>query len=322
LRYLAGGQVTDLALLYHISKRECYASLWAAVDAINKHPDLAISFPIDDPEQLSRMEMEFAKAHQRRYGSASWRGEVGAIDGIDIKQRNPGKAVQNPARYYVARKGGHQLLCIAICDAHRRFTYYDMSHTATSHDSLAWAGSKLGARIEKGDLHHSFFLAGDNAFTCTNSMITPMNDSDYDFYQSSNRMAIECAFGMLVRRWGVFWRPLEVEFDRRAPLVGAAMRMHNYCIDRRIGMEMTEVGPCTLIQPKVWMPTPAFDTFGRPIDFLDTADHTPAPHMGVTSKRECLKAALSDNALKRPGASSYATAVRDRAARAQQQASV
>ena len=29
-------------------------------------------------------------------------------------------------------------------------------------------------------------------------MIVPMNSSDFDFYQSSNRMAIECAFGVLV----------------------------------------------------------------------------------------------------------------------------
>jgi len=87
LRYLAGGQVLDLMLIYKISKRACYAALWTTVDAINQHPELAISFPIDDPELLKEMEMEFAKAHERRYGSLSWRGNVGAIDGIDIKQR-------------------------------------------------------------------------------------------------------------------------------------------------------------------------------------------------------------------------------------------
>jgi hypothetical protein len=274
LRYLAGGQVTDLSLIYHISKRECYAALWTTVDAINGHPDLAISFPIDDPVQLAEMEIEFAKAHQRRYRSLSWRGQVGAIDGIDIEQRNPDKAVENPARYYVTRKGGYELLCIAICDAHRRFTYYDMSHTSTSHDSLAWAATKLGTKIGSNGLKQPFFLNGENAFTCTNSMITPMNDSDFDFYQSSNRMAIECVFGMLVRRWGVFWRPLEVDFHRRAPLVGASMRMHNYCIDRRIVIEMRQTGSFSEVQPRVWMPTPNFDSEGWPVDLLDTSDHT------------------------------------------------
>eukprot|EP00965_Chrysotila_dentata_P175292 5786274-Pleurochrysis_carterae.AAC.1 len=32
-------------------------------------------------------------------------------------------------------------------------------------------------------------------------------------------MPIECAFGILVRRFGVFWRPLAVRFDRRAKLI-------------------------------------------------------------------------------------------------------
>ena len=126
LRYLAGGQVIDLACCYHISKREVYSSLWLMIDAINDHPDFDVSFPIDDTEQLKEIELDLALAHQRHYGSMSWRGQVGAIDGIDIKQKNPGKAVDNPARFHVVRKGGYMLLCIAICDSSRRFTCYSI----------------------------------------------------------------------------------------------------------------------------------------------------------------------------------------------------
>ena len=92
LRYLAGGQVIDLSMCYHISKRECYSSMWATIDAINGHPEFLIEFPIDDVGKLQQIELDFALAHMRRYGSVSWRGEVGAIDGMDISQRNPGKA--------------------------------------------------------------------------------------------------------------------------------------------------------------------------------------------------------------------------------------
>ena len=38
-------------------------------------------------------------------------------------------------------------------------------------------------------------------------------------------MVIECAFGVLVQLWGVFWRPLEVKFRRRSALIGATMRL-------------------------------------------------------------------------------------------------
>ena len=173
--------MTDLSMVYHISKRECYSSLWTTIDAINGHPQFAITFPTDVAD-LREIELEFAKQHERRYGSFSWRRNVGAIDGIDISQRNPGKAVNNPMRYHVQRKGGFELLCIAICDAHRRFLYYDTSHEARSHDSLAWKGSALGAKIDSEGLPDGFFLNGGAAFTCTSSMVTPMKDSDFDFY--------------------------------------------------------------------------------------------------------------------------------------------
>lgn len=316
LRYLAGGQILDLLLIYHISKSECYRTIRTTIDAINGCPELKFSFPFDDKEKLRKLEWEFAQAHFNRYGSYSWRGQVGAIDGIDISQRNPGKAVDNPTRYYVSRKGGHMLLVIAICDAHRRFLHYDISQAATTHDSLAWSASKLGVRFQNGELRSPFFLAGDNAFTCTNSMVTPMNDTDFDFYQSSNRMAIECAFGIFVRRWGVFWRPLEVKFRNRAALVGAAMRLHNFCIDRRITLELKQVNGATEVQPRVWLPTPTSDENGAPLDFLDTFDHSASPHVPQCETRDRLREHLLQQGLRRPGESARTSALRAAAARA------
>ena len=58
--------------------------------------------------------------------------------------------------------------------------------------------------------------------------------------QSSNRMGVERTFGLFVRRFGVFWRPLEIRFDRRAPLIIAAMKLHNFCIERKIELEMNQ----------------------------------------------------------------------------------
>jgi len=58
--------------------------------------------------------------------------------------------------------------------------------------------------------------------------------------------------------------------DRRAPLISAAMRMHNYCIDRRISIDLRQVAGAPEIQPRVWAPTPKFGKNGEPLDFLDT----------------------------------------------------
>ena len=119
--------------------------------------------------------------------------------------------MDDAGRYHVSRKDEYALLCMAVCDAARRFTYYDISQVPTTHDSLAWSMSELGQRVNNGELPAPFFINGDAAFSQSPSMICPSalpEHDDFDWHQSSNRMAIECAFGILVQRWGVLWRPL------------------------------------------------------------------------------------------------------------------
>lgn len=200
LRFLAGGQILDLKDLYHVGKTECYRSIYMVVDSLNEN--IKIEFPIDDLNKLDVLEAEFAARSRRQV----WRGQVGAVDGCHFAQKNPGKAVPNPNKYYVARKAMYALLAIATCDAHRRFLDIDISQTPNTHDSTAFSHSTLGARIAAGDLPYPYFLNGDNAFVCSRSMITPVNTmefTDFDFEQSSNRMAIECAFGQFSFRINV-----------------------------------------------------------------------------------------------------------------------
>ena len=99
--------------------------------------------------------------------------------------------------------------------------------------------------------------------------------------------------------------------DRRSTLVGAAMRLHNYCIDRHIGIELREVparprfsagGACASeIQPRVWAPSPNFGKNGEPVDFLDTMDHDAATDMDRCTRRDELKRSIENAGLKQPG---------------------
>lgn len=97
LRYLAGGQILDLRLLYHVSKSECYRSIWRCVDAINQH--LKVEFPINEHDKLAVLESEFRTASR----GGVWKGCVGAIDGCHFKMHGPGKAVDDPNSYFVSR---------------------------------------------------------------------------------------------------------------------------------------------------------------------------------------------------------------------------
>ena len=238
------------------------------MDAINTH--IPIHFPIDDPEKLAILAAEF----QAKSRGQCWSGQVGAVDGVHIAMGKPPKKVPNPRRYFVARKDEFALLVMCTCDAKRRFLAYDISQASTTHDSLAWAASSLGRAVGAGELPLPFFINGDNAFTQTASMMMPAGTAaldDYDFVQSSSRMPIECAFGILVRRWGVLWRPLLCRFDRRAALVGALIRLHNVCIDWGVTeRELEMINGLGKVQPGRWAKVPIFDRYGRPVRMLDT----------------------------------------------------
>ena len=273
LRYFAGGDPLDLMLIYGMSKTMVMRCVWRVVDAIHKHLD-NMHFPIDDVEKLKVLEADFSAASRGGF----WRGQVGAIDGVHFRMECPTERdVPDAQRYHVDRKNSYCLLAMAICDSKRRFTWADIGMAPSTHDSTAWSATPLGIRVEGGDLPYPFFLNGDSAFTVSPSMITPSNNDpaldDFDFYQSSNRMAIECAFGILIRRWGVLWRKLRQRFNRRAPLIGALMRLHNFCIDERLIDEddLPDVhAQFTEVQPDRYCRPPLFDKDGRPVDYLQT----------------------------------------------------
>ena len=177
-------------------------------------------------------------------------------------------------------------LCIAICDARRRFLHFDITKTATTHDCLAFVTSQLGVKLEAGALPPQYFIAGDSAFVASQYMVTPTNgeDTNFDFVQSSNRMAIECSFGILVRRWGIFWRPLACSFNRRGQLIGACMRLHNFCINHnQEGAEefvvTTRSGRQVAFMPGVrsvidrWADVPVYDKSGAQVPIMREQDH-------------------------------------------------
>ena len=56
---------------------------------------------------------------------------------------------------------------------------------------------------------------------------------DYNFYHSQLRIRVECAFGMLVHRWGILRSAISngITIQKTVALVNALVKLHNYCID-------------------------------------------------------------------------------------------
>lgn len=86
-------------------------------------------------------------------------------------------------------------------------------------------------------IEEGYCIVGDEAYAAGEVMAVPWPSGgrgdrwkdSFNFYQSSSRIHIEQAFGMLVWRWGVFWRPLRVPFFKRPSLVRACFKLHNHC---------------------------------------------------------------------------------------------
>ena len=125
-------------------------------------------------------------------------------------------------------------------------------------------------------VHHRRRLA----FRMVPEMMVPATGpgtDEFNFEQSSNRMPIECAFGILVMRWGIQWRPLCMRYNRRTSVIECFMKLHNFCIGRRIEIDFKSNSGWTEIAPGCWDRTPLFDRDGRPFELHSCA----TPHRGA-----------------------------------------
>ena len=131
-------------------------------------------------------------------------------------------------RFYCTRKGFHCINLQAVCDADRRIYDFSVKYPGSTGDSLAFVDLAAHAAISAGLIPEEYFFLGDAAYPNGPHLLTPLpgtiadfgvHGDAYNFLQSSSRIDIECAFGELIRRWGVLWHPLEMREDRRAGLI-------------------------------------------------------------------------------------------------------
>lgn len=274
LRYLAGGAHQDIRRVFApISVQGIYNSVDLVVGAVNHEFGQDWTFPWGDRTKLEELEKGFRALSPG--GSQCWLGQVGAVDGMDISQGCP--PTDDAGRYYVSRKGGYMLLLLAIADADRRILWWDVSRAPTTHDKTAFMLTRLGAMLSAGQLLHPFFVSGDAAFRMSSpSLMCPVPAGwaqwdSYNYVQSSLRMPIECAFGILYKRWGLLWRPMIRDFASRSATVSCLIRLNNWCIDRAMDAEIP-------IHKVVGKP-PRFDRHGRVVQAVRQRDNASCEDM-------------------------------------------
>ena len=93
------------------------------------------------------------------------------------------------------------------------------------------------------DLPIGKYIVGDNAYICTESLLTPYAGAEqrnesvkdtYNFYLSQLRIRIEMSFGLLTNKWRILRRPLQVKLKNTGKVFMCLCRLHNYCIDENL----------------------------------------------------------------------------------------
>jgi DDE superfamily endonuclease len=83
-----------------------------------------------------------------------------------------------------------------------------------------------------------YWVAGDEAHVYGDSLLTPhsgrqLNEAQdcFNYWKSSARIHIEQAFGILVGRWGILWRPLRTSVAKSTLIILTLAKLYNFIID-------------------------------------------------------------------------------------------
>lgn len=155
----------------------------------------------EDWDSLERCSELFAAA-----SGGVFRGCIGALDGVAIKIRCPtvSDIISDPGNYY-CRKGFYALNVQAICDKLRRFVWVKTGNKGSTHDSTAFAGTRLNkdllSKLADKLRAKGFFLVGDKAYPLLAYLLVPFDNAEsmspqdaFNYWLSNSRIQIECAF--------------------------------------------------------------------------------------------------------------------------------
>lgn len=213
LRLLAGGSYLDLALLfetgftYAIDIFHDVIEKWILDDRLVKISGIDYCSDIDRMEKVA---FEFSRG-----SNGVINGCIGAIDGWIVKIIKPSKTrdgVKNPASFF-SRKGFFGINVQAIVDKKKRILYRQILSRGAEHDSTAFKNGALYQCLMNNwrflALKGLYFI-GDSAYALKSFLLTPFDnvlhgtsEDNFNFFHSSSRISVECAFGEIDLRWGI-----------------------------------------------------------------------------------------------------------------------
>lgn len=231
LRMMSGASHHDLGLAFGVGASTVYQVFKSVMEVVLE--EMRFQEIPADFNGLKECALEFAES---RPVSNPLQGCIGSLDGIAVRVEKP-SSKWNPAQFY-CRKEYYSVPVQAVVDSQYRFMAVSAMCVGSTHDSLAFELSSVAHYIKSGHLPLGFWIAADDAYRCSEHIITPFSRStagryqdSFNFFQSSHRIHVEQAFGFLKKRWGILWRPLGFEMRTNVKIVPTAMLLHNFCVN-------------------------------------------------------------------------------------------
>ena len=245
IRILAGGSYLDLCPLFDVRPSYIYVIFDEFLGWVLKTFEFPLTKYLHDRNWPALYKLSEGFTNKT---DGVFKFPFAAIDGIAVRITAPTErdGVYDPGNYW-CRKGFYALNVQAMCDRNKSFLWCYSSNKGATHDSTAFANSSLYNLLEGlanvlADM--GLFIVGDAAYWLSSFMMTPYNKAEmsndtlhhkdaYNFYQSSCRIHIECAFGELIMRWGIFWRALWFDLSTSQKIIQVAMLLHNFILKHR-----------------------------------------------------------------------------------------
>lgn len=239
LRFLAGASYLDLMRRSGLGKASVYKCIWNVVDAIIENKDIGYALFPQTETQCKQKADQWAAISGVPGTSGVIKTAVGMMDGILIRIKVPSKRETNQAEdFRSGHKKAYGVNVQAVCDADLRFLFVSCMTPGKTNDLKAYKKSYLSELVSR--LPAGFFVGGDAAYVNGEHVLVPFPGANLDqrkdtfnFFLSQLRIRVEMAFGLLVSRWGVLWRPLKVSLRRVPSLLLCLFRLHNFCTDEK-----------------------------------------------------------------------------------------
>lgn len=168
----------------------------------------------------------------------------GAIDGKHVAIQCP----SNAGSVFFNHKGFHSIVLMAVCNANYDFLIVDIGGFGGNSDGGIFSTSEFGKKflrnevdlprpsnLPNSDIEFPYYIVGDAAFPLKSNLMRPypgMNlppkRENFNTRLSIARRTIENAFGILVSRWRILEKKIDLSPRNVEKIIQACVILHNF----------------------------------------------------------------------------------------------